>query len=187
MSGKVVSLGYNLIGSTSGSSGWVSTDLQNLNPLLAVLGNYGGPTQTMALLPGSPAIGKGIARSGVTTDGRGAPRPKSGVDIGAFQDQGYTLSVVSGGSQTAGAGKAFAKRLVVVSTENFANDPLPGATIGFKAPTSEARPTQASSAVTNSAGQASVTATANAIAGSYVVTATDSSDSSLLATFNLSN
>ena len=26
------------------------------NPLLAPLGNYGGPTQTMALLPGSPAI-----------------------------------------------------------------------------------------------------------------------------------
>jgi hypothetical protein len=30
-----------------------------LNALLAPLGNYGGPTQTMALLPGSPAIDAG--------------------------------------------------------------------------------------------------------------------------------
>ncbi len=45
----------------------------------------------------------------------------------------------------------------------------------------------ASSAVTNSAGEGSVTATANSIAGSYVVTAADPGDSSLKATFNLSN
>ena len=38
---------------------------------LAPLGDYGGPTQTMALLPGSPAIGKGVAVAGVTTDQRG--------------------------------------------------------------------------------------------------------------------
>jgi streptogramin lyase len=31
------------------------------NPLLAPLGNYGGPSQTMALLPGSPAIAAGTA------------------------------------------------------------------------------------------------------------------------------
>jgi len=32
-----------------------------IDPLLAPLGNYGGPTQTMALLPGSPALGNGGA------------------------------------------------------------------------------------------------------------------------------
>ena len=57
-------MGNNLIGKTDGSSGWVSSDLTGtiaapLNPLLAPLGNYGGPTQTMALLPGSPAIDAG--------------------------------------------------------------------------------------------------------------------------------
>ena len=49
----------------------VLTSLADLG--LAPLGDYGGPTQTMALLPGSPAIGAGIAVSGVTTDQRGLP------------------------------------------------------------------------------------------------------------------
>src|SRR5262249_24191269 len=55
-----------------------------LNPLLAPLRDYGGPTQTMALLPDSPAIGAGIAIAGITTDQRGVPRG-SFVDIGALQ------------------------------------------------------------------------------------------------------
>ena len=46
------------------------TSLTNLG--LAPLAFYGGPIQTMALLPGSTAIGKGIAVSGVTTDQRGS-------------------------------------------------------------------------------------------------------------------
>ena len=41
----------------------------------------------MALLPGSPAIGKGIAVSGVTTDQRGFPLDSPKPDIGAFQVQ----------------------------------------------------------------------------------------------------
>ena len=59
-----VSEGNNLIGETNGSSGWVGSDLtgtvaQPLDPLLAPLAYYGGPTDTMALLPGSPAISAG--------------------------------------------------------------------------------------------------------------------------------
>ena len=85
----VTSAGHNLIGKTNGSTGWVASDLTGtvadpLNPLLAPPGNYGGPTETMALLPGSPAIGKGVAVSGVTTDQRGLIRGTT-VDIGAFQ------------------------------------------------------------------------------------------------------
>jgi hypothetical protein len=52
---------YNLIG-TGGSGGLVDGVNNNLvgrDPLLAPLGYYGGPTQTMALLPGSPAIDAG--------------------------------------------------------------------------------------------------------------------------------
>ncbi len=51
------------------------------NPLLAPLGNYGGPTQTMPPLPGSPAIGAGGATT-LTTDQRGFPRTSKS-DIGA--------------------------------------------------------------------------------------------------------
>ena len=55
---------------------------------LAPLGDYGGPTQTMALLPGSPAIGAGIdSVTGVTTDQRGFPLDSPNPDIGAFQSQ----------------------------------------------------------------------------------------------------
>ena len=76
LSGRLTSHGYNLIGNTSGSSGFGKTDLVGVNPDLAPLGDYGGPTQTMALLPGSPAIDAGsnalAAAAGLTTDQRGA-------------------------------------------------------------------------------------------------------------------
>jgi PKD repeat protein len=56
-------------------------------PLLAPLGNYGGPTQTMPPLPGSPAIGTGsVAANTFTTDQRGYPRTQNGlIDIGAVE------------------------------------------------------------------------------------------------------
>ncbi len=97
--GTVSSNGSNLIGDGSGSNGWSSTDqvggvttsTNPINPLLAPLGDYGGPTQTMALLPGSPAIDAGsnaLIPPGVTTDQRGLPRiVNDTVDIGAFEDQ----------------------------------------------------------------------------------------------------
>jgi uncharacterized repeat protein (TIGR01451 family) len=52
---------HNLIDNTSGSTGFSTAngDLLNVNAMLAPLGNYGGPTQTMPPLPGSPAIGAG--------------------------------------------------------------------------------------------------------------------------------
>jgi parallel beta-helix repeat protein len=177
-SGTFVSKGNNLIGETDGSSGWVGTDLtgtsaQPLNPLLAPLGNFGGPTQAMALLPGSPAINTGVADGGITTDERGAPRASSGpVDTGAFQDQGYTVAVASGSGQSTTIGNAFPNPLVAVLTENFANSPIPGATLSFAAPTSGASAAlSTSSATTNASGQASITAVANRTAGNYAVTA----------------
>jgi len=90
-----VSGGYNLIGTGSGGltngvdGNIVGTAAANLG--LAPLANNGGPTQTMALVDGSPAIGAGstaLIPAGVTTDQRGPgyPRILSGlVDIGAFE------------------------------------------------------------------------------------------------------
>jgi CSLREA domain-containing protein len=96
VAGVVVSNGSNLIGATDGSSGWVSADLTGtsahlLNAELAPLGDYGGPTQTMPELYGSPAIGAGnvgLVPAGVTTDQRGQARFLGGkVDIGAYELQ----------------------------------------------------------------------------------------------------
>ena len=97
-----VSGSNNLIG-TGGSGGLangvdgniVLTSLTDLG--LAPLGNNGGPTQTMALLPGSPAIGAGViadypgTTTPITTDQRGEPLDSPNPDIGAFQTQGSTL------------------------------------------------------------------------------------------------
>jgi hypothetical protein len=71
-------------------------DQNGVNPKLGPLQYNGGPTLTMALLPGSPAIDGGNA-SGcrdwlgrkLTTDQRGMPRPdedeRRGCDIGAYE------------------------------------------------------------------------------------------------------
>lgn len=103
----VFSQGYNLVGKTDGSSGFTNpTDLTGtigspLNPLLdpAGLQPNGGPTKTIALQAGSPAVDKGIS-NGLTTDQRGAGFPRTsdspsvgnasggdGTDIGAFEIQ----------------------------------------------------------------------------------------------------
>ena len=83
-SSGAVLLSHNLF---SDSPGVVldSTNLINTDPLLGPLTDNGGPTQTMALLPGSPAIGAGTAVAGVTTDQRGVARPTVAPDIGAYQ------------------------------------------------------------------------------------------------------
>ena len=95
-----------MIGRTNGASGFtngVNADLAGtasapLDPKPGPLTNNGGPTLTMALSPGSPAIDAGddallAAPFTLTTDQRGLPR-KSGahVDIGAFELQQLALT-----------------------------------------------------------------------------------------------
>src|SRR6266850_805959 len=53
------------------------------NPQLGVLGGNGGPTQTAAPLPGSPAVG--IGQNCPATDQRGIARPSSGCTAGAVE------------------------------------------------------------------------------------------------------
>lgn len=89
--GYVASQGHNLISNTEGSSGWISSDVQNKPANLASINYYGGPTQTFALSPGSPALGAGGPASyagtstPLTTDQRGLPLDSPKPDIGAFQ------------------------------------------------------------------------------------------------------
>ena len=81
----------------------------------------------------------------------------------------------------------FPATLTASLTENYSIAPIPGATIDFTAPTAGASSTLSSgSAVTNSSGVATITAIANAIAGSYDVTAGTSGGVSLVS-FNLTN
>ncbi len=65
VSGTVSSSDHDLVGDADGSSGFVGigdqvgTTANPINPLLGLLNPNGGPTDTIAELPGSPAIGKG--------------------------------------------------------------------------------------------------------------------------------
>jgi hypothetical protein len=95
--GTITSHGYNL--SSDGSCAFSNSgDRNNTNPMLGMLGYYGGPTPTIPLLTGSPAIDAGNP-SGCTdghgnllkTDQRGMPRPDpedtGGCDMGAYERQ----------------------------------------------------------------------------------------------------
>ncbi len=100
LDGGLTSLGFNLIGNSTGGSGFAASDLLNVNPLLGPLQNNGGPTQTMALLPGSPAIDAGDNANAPAYDQRGPgfARVVNGtIDIGAFELQtpSTTTPVVS--------------------------------------------------------------------------------------------
>jgi predicted outer membrane repeat protein len=87
----VASLGHNLIGVRDGSSSsvWVASDLTGtaaapLNPGLGPLADNGGPTRTMALLPGSPAIAAADPSGAPPTDQRGVARGPA-PSIGAYE------------------------------------------------------------------------------------------------------
>ena len=99
--GGLTSLGTNIIGVVGTSTGWIMSDKQNVDPLLAPLGFYGGFGMTHMPLAASPALNMGqncvIDRScsannppaAVTTDERGANRPfNKSVDIGAVEVSG---------------------------------------------------------------------------------------------------
>jgi hypothetical protein len=89
--GAFTSLGHNLIGVGDYGSGFASNDLVGtsaspIDPKLGMLANNGGPTPTMALLSGSPALDAGGDANAPAADQRGVARPQgTNVDIGAFE------------------------------------------------------------------------------------------------------
>jgi hypothetical protein len=180
----------NLIG-TGGSGGLVNGANGNqvgvANLGLAPLGNYGGPTQTIALLPGSPAIDAGTSSGAPTTDQRGVSRVGA-VDIGAFESQGFTMTLTSGDNQVTAPSTAFANALDVTVTANNSVEPVAGGIVAFAGPTSGAgiNPNSVTGVIAGN-GQASATVTANGIGStaSYVVAASATGANSV--NFHLTN
>jgi hypothetical protein len=92
--GSIISEKYNFIGDNAGVIGiinGINNDLVGFDPMLGALQDNGGPTFTLALLPGSLAINNGDNPSSLSYDQRQAPflrvidgRP----DIGAYEYQG---------------------------------------------------------------------------------------------------
>jgi len=191
--------GNNLLGTTLQGIATGTGDVFTNQPLLSALGHYGGPggsvLLTLALLPGSPAIAAGVpidfpgTTTPISTDERGISRPGTAPDIGAFQSQGFTLTVSSGASpQSTQVGTAFTNSLVVAVKANASYEPVDGGMIAFTAPSTGASANLSSGGLaTISGGLASVTATANSVQGSaYAVTA-QSSGVHTPVTFSLTN
>lgn len=83
-----------------GNLSWPDTSCPGINqdPLLDPTGlqDNGGPTETIALQPGSPAIDAAVLANCPPTDQRGVPRPQgAGCDIGAYEREGRTLTALS--------------------------------------------------------------------------------------------
>ena len=92
--GAYTSQGHNLIGDSTGSSGFTNgvngdqagSSGNPIDPKLGPLQNNGGPTETHALLTGSPAIDAGDNTYAPDTDQRGKERIVNGtIDIGAYE------------------------------------------------------------------------------------------------------
>jgi hypothetical protein len=186
-------VGYNLFGfgAITGATGPGERQV-GVNPMLSPLGNYGGTTQTMVPLPGSPAIDSGNPgfTPSTATDQRGQPRVYNGrIDIGAVESQGYTLAAVAGSTpQSATVGTAFALPLAVTLTAKDGLDPVSGADVAFTANPSVggASASFSTTAAVGSNGIASIAATADGVVGSYSVTASVSGVSAT-AVFGLTN
>ena len=102
--GEIQSLDYNFIGSVNDTIiEGTTTNNQTGDPLLdAGLSNNGGATQTVMILPGSPAIDKGSCA--VTVDQRNFPRPLDfagisnanvGCDIGAVERENTPPTIMN--------------------------------------------------------------------------------------------
>ena len=97
--GTYTSQGHNVVGDPTGSSGFtngvngdqVGSSASPIDPKLGPLQNNGGPTETHALLTGSPAIDAGDNTDAPDTDQRGMTRIVNGtIDIGAYELDGGT-------------------------------------------------------------------------------------------------
>lgn len=184
VSNNFIDGGHNLIGNVGSAGGFtvstlVGTTATPLNAGLSALGNYGGPTQTFGLLPGSIAINAGSAAG---SDQRGLSRVGS-ADIGSFESQGFTYSVIGGSGQQAELAAAFANPLVVGVTANNAAEPVTGGIVNLVLPGSGASATGTLQQTINASGQASFSLTANTTLGTYSAAV----QGSPATTFNLEN
>ena len=140
--GGFTSGGHNLIGDATGMTGLangangdqVGIAPNTIDPQLTAIGNFGGPTQTMVPILGSPAICNGSASlipNSVTADQRGLPNASTTypglanpcVDIGAVETQGYTISLSTLPSSLT-TGLVISPAPVVTVTANNLVEPL---------------------------------------------------------------
>jgi hypothetical protein len=120
---------FNLIGDGTGMTGLsngvngnqVGSASAPIDPLFGTLQDNGGPTQTIALLPGSPALDAGDPGQLGTADQRGVIRT-GGVNIGAYQASATAFRV--GAPDTVQSGAPFDESVTAV-------DPFRQVAVGY--------------------------------------------------------
>ncbi len=135
----------NVLGIADGSSGITNgvnhdqagTAAAPLNPLLAPLGSYGGPVQTVALLPGSVAIDIALCPLDPLTggllnvDARGVSRPQGlGCAAGSFESRRFSAINLTGNGQTTPTGAAF-RSPVGLTVTSATGEPVVGGFVTF--------------------------------------------------------
>ncbi|HEY6963034.1 MAG TPA: carboxypeptidase-like regulatory domain-containing protein [Gaiellaceae bacterium] len=121
---------YDVVSDASCTSG--THDVQTASPGLLPLAANGGPTNTIALAGGSPAIDSGDNATCTANDQRGNPRTDGHCDRGAFEAGTGGLGVfVDAPSLTIVHGAAFQ---VTVQLVNLGTTPITGVTATTTAP-----------------------------------------------------
>ncbi|MHB0970853.1 MAG: Ig-like domain repeat protein [Thermoanaerobaculia bacterium] len=132
--------------------------------LLGPLGDYGGLTQTVPLLPGSAAIGAASTNC-PTTDQRGVARSSPVCDAGAFESGGFALTIAGGNHQSTPVNTPFANPLAITVAPLNPGEPVDGGYLSFLGPASGASTNPPTNTATIAGGGVAQTVTANAVAG----------------------
>ena len=147
LQGEITSLGHSLIGVSTDASGFVASDLLDVDPRLGPLRFNGGDTVTHALRAGSPALDAGdnaLVDASETTDQRGGDFLRfvdgdgdgtAAVDIGAFEHQGADLRLTK---QATGRAVFSTRVTYMLTVRNLGRETGEGVTVTDALPAGEA-------------------------------------------------
>lgn len=116
--GNISLMGVNFVGDLGGSGLSAIATLLTGDPVLAALGDYGGPTKTMPPLAGSPAIDAAVGSS-ETTDQRGASRTSGNgpaADIGAVELGQIVVNTAADENDGIGTGGVSLREAIAINT-----------------------------------------------------------------------
>jgi CSLREA domain-containing protein len=186
--GTITDLGHNLENKDSCGFLGITGSMVNKDPLLGPFQDNGGRTRTFALTIGSPAINNADPFGCPDTDQRGFPRRRNFCDIGAYEAQPASLTLLGGSGQSTQVLTDFPLPLSLKAVDTFGNT-LGGAGIRFDGPASGAGISNSGGiATTGVDGIASLTATANGTPGGpYTVSASTSQVSTPFSLTNLAS
>jgi LPXTG-site transpeptidase (sortase) family protein len=168
---QVVNGGNNIDSGVSCGMAWDKGSQSGVDPRFGPFQNNGGPTDTLELLEGSPAINKGSPTSCYHLDQRRLAR--EGVcDVGAYEYNARPYLTASGGAARSVQLGSLLGSPLKVSAVNALGNPLPGWLVHYS-PETDGVVLSHDAAMTNDSGQAVVAAAlADGVPGPATINAT---------------